>query len=347
VLAAYDAEGRLDRGFGDDGVLAFGALGTFGKVTLDSAGRIIVLGGPARASGTTAPSGVDAVIVRVLPDGRLDPSFGFGGVQRQESPTLIPKDVHSDGSGGVLVLERDPSEPRLFVVFRVTPDGVVDRSYGADGVAVLPRIGEFDLTAYTVDATGRFVAVDSIGEEGDGMPARYALVGLDASGRPDSALGEQGTRDLDFGPGEHWASDVEIDALGRYVILGGGDSTFIARYLADGTPDASWSGTADGLREILPDGNLPGTGLSTLTIDGTTYYADGVRYGPSGRHRGDSVVVRVDDETEQVWTSRTRRFKFGLDVLSVRDGTVLALADVINGRHPRQRITSLARLRFD
>jgi uncharacterized delta-60 repeat protein len=361
VLAAYDAEGQLDRAFGGDGVLALGVLGSFGKVALDSAGRIILLGGAASPPDPAPLSdGREAVIVAVLPDGRLDPEFGFGGVQRQGSPTKFPRDVLSDGSGGVLVLESKSSSPRQYVVFRLGPDGVLDRTYGDDGFAVVPRIGDFVLTAHTVDATGRFVAVDSIDEEGDGLPRRYALVGLDASGRPDSTLGEQGTRVLDFGARRAPAvADLEVDAAGRYVVLGddapdGVHSSrsvpFIARFLSDGTPDSTWSGTEDGVRDFLADGALWGTDLWSLTIDGEIYYADGARYGPSGRNWGDTVVVRVDDDTEQVWTSPTRRFQGGGgfdEVLSARDGSVLAWTCLYGQRRSRRVVEGLVRLRFD
>lgn len=354
VLAAYDPEGRLDRGFGDDGVLAFGGLGTFGKVALDSTGRIIVLGGPALAPSPTAPAGVDAVVVRILPDGRLDAEFGIGGVQRQESATRIPKDIASDDLGGVFVLARGPAEPREFVVFRLAPDGMLDRGYGDDGVAVVPRIGAYDLRAHTVDATGRFIAVDWYDTDGDGLPGQYALVGLDASGRPDSALGEQGIHRLDFGTRDVGVTDIGVDAMGRYVVLAVDaaprTAPLIIRFLSDGTPDQTWSGTADGVREILADGALRDTYLPSLTIDGTSYYADGVRSRHRRRTPPSTVVVRVDEDSEQVWTSRFHSFRnngSGLDVLSVDNDTVLAWSYLFGRRRPRRLNASLVRLRFD
>ena len=348
VLAAYDAEGRLDRAFNVDGVVTLGALRAFFELALDSAGRILVLGFP-RGADQNSPG---AVVLRVLPDSRLDPAFGFGGVQRQTSQGFYPWDILSDGLGGVLVLATIGWNPRLWVVFRLGAEGMLDRTYGDVGVAVVPRVGAGGLRAHTADATGRFVAVDWNDEEGDGLPPEYALVALDASGRPDSTLGERGTRVLDFGARRAPAvTDLEVDAAGRYVVLGVGEAPrtapFIARFLSDGTPDATWSGTEDGVRDILADGALWGTDLSSLTIDDESCYADGVRYGPHGRNWGDSVLVRVDDGTEQVWTSPTRSFRFGLDVLSVRDGTVLALGIDRRRRRPRRVIDKLVRMRFD
>src|SRR5262249_27675547 len=147
-----------------------------------------------------------------------------------------------------------------------------------------PRIGgDWGIDQYTVDATGRFVAVDS--SHLNRTPP-YALVGLDASGRPDSALGEQGTRTLDLGAGDRYPTALGVDATGRYRVLATGDPpfvpTFMARFLPDGTPDATWSGTSDGVREILADGASWGTHLDGLTIDGPSYYANGVRNGPYG-----------------------------------------------------------------
>jgi uncharacterized delta-60 repeat protein len=94
-VARWNRDGRLVRAFAEDGV-ARTVLGmpTEGSsfrsseahtALVDGAGRVVV-GGSARFPDEDTPGALRdyAVIARYLPDGRLDPAFGEGGVGRYE-----------------------------------------------------------------------------------------------------------------------------------------------------------------------------------------------------------------------------------------------------------------------
>ncbi|MCG3135580.1 MAG: hypothetical protein HMLKMBBP_03298 [Planctomycetes bacterium] len=361
VLTAYDPDGRLERTFGGAGVVALGALGDMRRLILDSAGRLIVVGAPHPAP-DDANTSESTVVARVLPDGRLDPGFGSGGVYFDR--VLSAHGIYSDGFGGVFVLATSRADPRLWVVFRLGADGEPDRSYGENGVAPVPRVGTaFNLGPRAVDATGRFVALD-LRFETPGPPDRQrALVGLDAFGRPDAALGADGTRFLDLGEIDTGvnarlddARSMGVDSMGRYVVLfshsPGGSRTagYIARLLPDGTPDANWSGAADGVRQIAVDGDDDRQNeMWTLTLDGTTVYAAGTRFTPGKANPRAGVVVRMDDETAQVWIAPSRRFPTGhVEVISARENRVLGLSETRGRLRPGRRLRSgLVRLIFD
>jgi len=78
ALARYDASGRLDRRFGDHGKVRTDLGAVVGEgvrgLILQRDGRIVVAGD------TQGPGGADVGLARYRPDGRLDLTFGSGGV---------------------------------------------------------------------------------------------------------------------------------------------------------------------------------------------------------------------------------------------------------------------------
>ena len=77
VVARLRPDGGLDRSFGDAGVVTLGARLAGRKIALQDDGKIVVAGGGPSAAGSR--SGV--VVARLLPNGRIDSSFGEGGVK--------------------------------------------------------------------------------------------------------------------------------------------------------------------------------------------------------------------------------------------------------------------------
>jgi uncharacterized delta-60 repeat protein len=78
ALARYRPNGRLDRSFGQDGVV----LTNFGGESLDVANAIAIRpdGGIIAAGSSDASGSSDLALVSYLPDGTPDPTFGTGGL---------------------------------------------------------------------------------------------------------------------------------------------------------------------------------------------------------------------------------------------------------------------------
>jgi uncharacterized delta-60 repeat protein len=77
VAAKFRSDGSLDPSFGEGGVFRFNPTPNDDlalAVAIDEGGRVVLAGY------TETGGGVDTVILRLTPDGRLDPSFGSGGV---------------------------------------------------------------------------------------------------------------------------------------------------------------------------------------------------------------------------------------------------------------------------
>jgi uncharacterized delta-60 repeat protein len=143
VLLLLPSDGRaasLDPSFGNDGTVVYNTGSTNGAsfaeyagqphaLTLDKQGRILVGGG----------SDASLLLLRYLPGGSLDPSFGDGGVvSLYESlgggdPKYIARRVEAvkvlpGGKIIVVWLERAPRQP-VTRILRLLPDGTIDHSF--------------------------------------------------------------------------------------------------------------------------------------------------------------------------------------------------------------------------
>ncbi len=120
--------GRPDRRFGKRGLALVhwrkGKKATALSATFDRSGRIVLFG----LFGRQTP------LARLLPDGRLDPSFGHGG--RQNFKPLLATEVSSVSvaSDGRIYLATSPEDGGETTLVRFLANGVRDRSFGKGGV---------------------------------------------------------------------------------------------------------------------------------------------------------------------------------------------------------------------
>jgi uncharacterized delta-60 repeat protein len=128
-------DGKANSSFGEDG----GAVVPIeiNRMALDPLGRILIAGVAyqGRCAKTLGPSEVAAA--RLLPEGRLDPSFGEGGIVRLGigglgyGPTVSALAVREDGDALITTVP----EARLVAL---TPSGSLDPSFGTGGLVALP-----------------------------------------------------------------------------------------------------------------------------------------------------------------------------------------------------------------
>jgi len=134
VVARFRSGGKLDDSFAGDGVKVFPvARNQLGRtVAVDDNGRIVV-GSPGGA-----PYRHEHYIVRLLPNGRFDRTFGRDGrrvVNAVKGHEEIA-DLAIDGRNGILIAGRTRS--REGAVTRLFPGGGIDRTFGRRGTARLP-----------------------------------------------------------------------------------------------------------------------------------------------------------------------------------------------------------------
>jgi uncharacterized delta-60 repeat protein len=242
ALARFLADGRPDPSFGSGGMVVM-------TVSAGERDSEVTALAPARGGGVVACGAVDGlqgagriVLARFDSGGRLDPSFGSGGLA--SGPAGHCHDLAGGPAGTLLVggsLEYAVSNP-TFIAARYLADGTPDRSFADQGIAgtAVPLDNACNHVNVLPQPDGKVVLT---GE----WDSQFELLRLDASGRPDPTFGTAGvvttrtSQSLHCGP-------AALQANGK-IILGGtelvppSDGRFAAaRYMPDGSLDPSFGG---------------------------------------------------------------------------------------------------------
>ena len=245
AVVRFNSDGSLDTGFGIGGrvVTRLSPGNDIARgVAIDGAGRIVVAG----IDGTIAPFG-RLCVLRYLPDGSPDPSFGTGGVV-----TGLPyggaNGLTIDGAGGLLVTATTPGFQHP-VVLRFLPDGSPDPAFGVGGeVVVSPGPASVGvLGRIRLDAAGRIVAAGGLHLSGTD-PSQFLVVRLTPDGTPDPTFDGDGLVLTDVPYEYDLAFNVGFDGAGRIVAAGTSQDSsdpnpadqfrfVVARYLGDDAPN--------------------------------------------------------------------------------------------------------------
>ncbi len=230
AVARVNRRGRLDRRFGENGItrldLSTGVAASPTSFIGDTSwgltrlrnDRLLVVAAK-RAEGRTDR---DFAVVKLTANGRRDRSFGTDGVvtvdvgHGDESPKQAV--VQPDGkivvsgytsSGGVV-------SP---VLFRIHPNGRLDRSFGTDGISnvrLLPSVAE----AYDVALQGRKLVITGYGRSDPTKPVDLIAARFNADGTLDRTFGANGLVRLDVAGDEDRGRDLVVLPDGRLLIAG-------------------------------------------------------------------------------------------------------------------------------
>jgi uncharacterized delta-60 repeat protein len=273
--AAATQVGLLDSAFGGDGRVTTdlsAAVPTedgISDVAVQPDGKIIAAG--LRNSSTDQWM----AIARYLPDGRLDKTFGGGGVALTHfRGGAFAREVALQPDGKIVAAgDTWIGSPRFvsaFAVARFNSDGTLDKTFSTDGRVRTP-IGDDDSYAFALalQSDGRIVVGGGATEAGASV---FAIARYTADGSLDGSFGAGGTTTTSFGTPEAWASDVAVQADGDIVAVGiagsaqNGSAIALARYGSDGSADATF-GTGGIVTTSFGDAQAQGSGL-TLQPDG-------------------------------------------------------------------------------
>ncbi len=180
ALFELTAAGRPDRSFGKRGLALVrwrkGEKATALAATFDRSGRIVLFG----LFGRQTP------LARLLPNGRLDPSFGHGG--RTNFKPVLATDVSSlsVAGDGRIYLVTSPEDGGETTLVRFRANGARDRSFGKGGVVRIahapPVVGLFaaDRQLVLVSGNGHFLNVG------------FALHAFRLDGKPERSFADHG-----------------------------------------------------------------------------------------------------------------------------------------------------------
>ena len=280
--AGAAVDGDLDNSFSGDGKLltdyssATGAMNANDAV-VDSSGRLVVAGS----------NGLDIGVMRLMPDGSPDLTFGGDGDAVIDSGVSgsqdIPTSLAIDSVTGKILVAgwvNSGAGNLDLVVGRLLGDGSLDPSFdGPSGNGD----GDFRLDFTTSDVpadivpigSGKAVLAASIGT--DGTTGKARVIQLTDSGALDtSSFGSpNGYFDFQWTTGtQSYAFGLERQADGKLIVIGKPNATTtlgIARVLADGsgldTAGFNSGGSPAGiLRPAMPSGFI-GAGAADVVID--------------------------------------------------------------------------------
>lgn len=221
------------------------------------------------------PSRFTRLLLRYLPDGRLDPTFGNDGVLRRgpwdwfNYDTTLLEVALPDGSVIAARRRNVTDHGRTEALVRLRPDGAPDPRFGRNGVVRL-RTGRCDRIPNDLvrQPDGKLVAlvVPCGHERGDGT--WFALARLLPDGGLDPSFGKSGVAAARVGPQaslwfEDGASHLVRQPDGKLLVAGlvgpGDASAAVARFDADGALDHTFG--SGGVVQLGPNDSLYGPEL--------------------------------------------------------------------------------------
>jgi uncharacterized delta-60 repeat protein len=267
------AAGDLDPTFGVDGIVLtdiIAAHNIANDMAIQPDGKIVVVGQSYRLRGFASRFWT---ICRYSNDGSLDTTFGHDG----SIATLFPKGnggnpfgVAIQPDGKIVVAGLSEFAFGSMVVTRYETDGVLDKTFDDDGIAVVTfeglLVGVEDIEIQT---DGKIVLAGGGGADlgGGAVLSNFAVARLNTDGSPDLSFGDAGKLITEFGAASN-AHDLAIQPDGKIVVSGEVQVPFIgpgfptdfsdlalARYNADGSLDTSFNGSGKVITDVSDSTN--------------------------------------------------------------------------------------------
>ena len=264
-----NADGTLDTSFSEDGKAFFNMFNQLGPenpsmgLTLQSDGKILIVGTIVTKSTTYTENYSDFGVARLNADGTLDTSFSGDGKAIVDLGHYADyaQSVAVQPDGKILVAgysETTPANPGSdfhwtdFSLIRLNADGTLDTSFSEDGKAMFDIVNIGGITgdnarSLAVQADGK-ILVAGFSDYGN-YQNDFTVIRLNADGTLDTSFSNDGKANFDFGGSNDTAQSLTVQADGKILIAGTSGGNFAAiRLNADGTLDTSF-------------GNLPGSSL--------------------------------------------------------------------------------------
>jgi uncharacterized delta-60 repeat protein len=220
AVARLLPDGRFDTTFDADGRVSLDL-----SVGAEQVNDLLVLpGGRIVAAGYAEVGGVPAFsLLRLLPTGTLDPSFGTGGVTRTSlgpGPDLGNALALTPDRHLVVVGQAGNGGKDDWGVVRYGFRGRLDPTFGTGGVVVVPFTGSFEEATDVVASGPRLVVVGRIHHAGTGDDV--GAIRLTEGGALDATFGTGGVVRVDLHGSTDDARAMARQSNGKVVIAGEG-----------------------------------------------------------------------------------------------------------------------------
>ena len=230
AVARLKANGSLDSTFATGGKKTFswGALGRVTAALVAPNGKIIL-------AGFSGPEGGNVQVARLNANGKLDTTFGTGGIAAVDfGGDDFGEAAARQADGRILVAGRSTTAGAIVARLRAT--GALDPDFGGDGRVTLPGGGS--ASAVLVQPDRKIVVAGNASGSG-----AMTVTRLKPDGTLDTGFGAGGTATIDFGSLADLAAGAALQADGRIVVAGytqSAEDVAVARLNANGSPDATF-----------------------------------------------------------------------------------------------------------
>lgn len=283
IVMRYFDDGDLDPTFGENGICHLQTLGNSETLALQDDGKVIVGGHVADNFG----------LARVNTDGTIDTSYGTDGyvtTDMTQYSYIFDLAFQEDGKLIAAGFKGGETSYGDVVVARYTVDGILDTSFGTEGLYINDLGGLADFgTSVGIQTDGKII-VGSHKELDDPLEVPVydaTIIRLNSDGTLDDTFGTNGIAAIKMVEEANYVQDLTIQADGKIlftgsVVTGGASSyhTYVTRLNTDGSLDQSFAdqgvkyinpfGTEDYLESVLVDEN------SNIFVAGYSTNANGV-----------------------------------------------------------------------
>ncbi|MGD9562643.1 MAG: carboxypeptidase regulatory-like domain-containing protein [Pyrinomonadaceae bacterium] len=320
LVARYNTDGTLDTTFSTDGIFTLNeglTTDVVNALVIQTDGKIVAVGENDAVS--------QAYIFRLNTDGTLDTSFDGDGIVEITSAG-IPLSVALQTNGKIVVGTSGLSDEAI--ILRLNTNGTLDTTFDTDGrVSLSPHL-EFP-HGLAIQANGRIIVA------GTSSSDDFSTVRLLSSGTLDTSFDGDGIAVTAIYAVANSARSVAIQANGRILVGGGGDSNVVGlvRYNANGSLDTSFD--ADGIKTFqLKEVGNPSDYIEDLAIqpDGKILAIADTTYNILNRFIPESFTLFRFNEDGSFDTSfdgngvaRSQWCEYGKDLFLQTDGKIAAI----------------------
>ena len=290
LIMRLNVDGTRDSGFGNNGIAVYNSAdrNDYGRgIAIQSDGKLLVT---ARSTGSGTSI---AMMLRYGVDGVLDDTFGTNGVVTYESDQGNAgfRDVAIQDDGKIVTSGYTKTTAGyLFLTARFNPDGILDNSFGINGITTYDGgHGNAGARGVVIQSDGKIVVSGGNfnGTDLDVMVLRYH-----SNGTLDSGFGTNGVVTYDGGKGDDNGRRLALQADGRIVVIGnttGANNLFalVLRYNGDGRADVGFGNGGAAILQ-LGQGNDWGESVA-ITLDQNIVIAGGIDNGNAGP--GNAILV--------------------------------------------------------
>lgn len=310
VIVRYKSDGSPDSSFNGTGMKLFdtGAhYEYFHAIVIQPDGKIIAAGG---AGVTNADS---FILLRFHPDGSIDSTFGTDGIVLTD---FGPESDHAEQivllpDGKILVAGTAfPDTHQLFALVRYNSNGILDSTFGTDGIATVSFGDLFSPVGEMLVQPDQKILIS--GTVIDGSHWDFALARCNSDGTPDTSFSENGKLTTNLGTTNDYCSSMCLLPDGKIVLAG--DALFgtgwrfaLSAYMPDGETCTDFGnegivftnfpgGTSQNINSMIlqPDTKILAGGVYSAD-GGLNYHFALARYFTKPAQGCDSIEVQPGD----------------------------------------------------